>query len=203
MLGTQGACTVGKRLILRNTASLPAPSRELTTGAMLLKSMNAQYLKRSLEMNKAQSGFTLIELMIVVAIIAILAAIAIPAYDNYIREARMAKVTDHYDEAYRGVKAEMAKIVAIQARGGSLDRWNGDYGSVETAAAWANVLNPENRTAPEGGVLAYAAVADEDNGVVQVELVNTALTDLTVVVHRPNYLDLGAEATVRININEI
>ena len=68
-------------------------------------------------MKKTQSGFTLIELMIVVAIIAILAAIAIPAYNNYIREAKMAKVTDHYDEAVRLTKAELAKRAAQLARG--------------------------------------------------------------------------------------
>jgi type IV pilus assembly protein PilA len=42
---------------------------------------------------KAQQGFTLIELMIVIAIIGILASVALPAYQNYTNEARFTEVT--------------------------------------------------------------------------------------------------------------
>ena len=61
----------------------------------------------------AQKGFTLIELMIVVAIIGILAAIAIPAYQDYTARAKMAEVLGQAAPAKLAVAETASSLGAL------------------------------------------------------------------------------------------
>src|SRR5690554_2805132 len=52
-----------------------------------------------------EKGFTLIELMIVVAIIGVLAAVAIPAYVNFTRKAKTAEASTNLSAIYQGARS--------------------------------------------------------------------------------------------------
>ena len=60
-------------------------------------------------MNNNQKGFTLIELMIVVAIIGILAAIAIPAYSGYTGKAQAAEAFVLLDGLKTSISSAMSE----------------------------------------------------------------------------------------------
>jgi type IV pilus assembly protein PilA len=104
-------------------------------------------------MKAVQKGFTLIELMIVVAIIGILSAVAIPAYQGYIENANMAKVSAHYSSAVNLVRSTIAKGDANVALG--LER-----GTPTDAEEWVTLLNKAGGSAPGGGPAYYVFLDD-------------------------------------------
>jgi type IV pilus assembly protein PilA len=64
-------------------------------------------------MKRVQQGFTLIELMIVVAIIGILAAVALPAYQDYTVRAKVSEVMLAASSAKNGVAEYVANYSAL------------------------------------------------------------------------------------------
>lgn len=60
--------------------------------------------------NSQQGGFTLIELMIVVAIIGVLAAVALPAYQTYVVRAKVSELIAHASTCKASITAIMSSL---------------------------------------------------------------------------------------------
>ena len=78
-------------------------------------------------MRKVQQGFTLIELMIVIAIIGILAAIAIPAYSSYVAKAQASEAFSLIDGVRTPLNLSWGESSTCDTTGANL---TGKYGVV-------------------------------------------------------------------------
>ena len=85
-------------------------------------------------MKKQQSGFTLIELMIVVAIVGILAAIAIPAYKDYMTRSKVSECA----ATLGSCKTSIAEFAASR---GSLPGSTASAGCSTTASQYCHNLS--------------------------------------------------------------
>ena len=143
-------------------------------------------------MNTMQKGFTLIELMIVVAIIGILAAVALPAYQDYTARAKMSEVVLAATTCKNTISEAADSGLNTQV---AVNKWG--CGEVGSANAVTSKYVKEITTTAAGAISVEAQniKATDVNGK-KVTLTPYASSDFTTAMTAADYVN-GANKPIR------
>jgi type IV pilus assembly protein PilA len=108
---------------------------------------------------KSQAGFSLVELMVVVAIIGILASLAIPSVGKYMAKARQSEAKTQLSSLYTAEKAFFAEYTAYHSMFGAVGyspegklRYNVGFSAVTSEATAANGYSTAPTAAPQTAI---------------------------------------------------
>ena len=121
-------------------------------------------------MKRMQQGFTLIELMIVVAIIGILAAVALPAYQDYTIRAKMSEVI-------LAMSACRTSITEVYQTGGTPPGAN-NWGCENVSSKYVNALRTDDNGVVIATVTGISASVNGSN-VTLIPMINGTTTAQT------------------------
>ena len=136
---------------------------------------------------RSSFGFSLIELMIVIAIVSVVSTFAIPAYQNYIVSANSTKLSVHYRQASNWVRAEMVRLQSRLTGGG--DSAEISAGRDETSE-WVNALLADvagsETASPSSGAAFVPAAEGAAPDAITLSVSGTPLdANLRVTITRP------------------
>ncbi|MEZ5598706.1 MAG: type II secretion system protein [Pseudomonadales bacterium] len=138
--------------------------------------------------HKGTRGFTLLELMIVIAIIGLLASIAVGAYQGYIDNARAAESTSNFVRAKEYVSSRFSQAYTQLSLG-----VNPNFPA--SVADWVTEINPANSPAPSGGPAYITGQGSPVSGAVGIQISGTLTGgDAAVVLTRPAYAGLQSQS---------
>ena len=142
---------------------------------------------------KRVSGFSLIELMVVIAIIGVIASIATGAYESYVEQSQSVMVNDNYNAAVKYVESRYVRAESLVAMGIDLDEV-----IPADAAGWIALINTNGKSAPTAAGAAFVeGTGSAALGSVGIEVAGDYSAGTSAVtITQPAFSSLPETATV-------